>query len=182
MIRMSHRLPCGTAAADVPNVCQCDQQAPRIQGLMRDTLRRFFVSYAHSAVTAGDLLCHLAHALAGCPVGDASSPDGCKPPQPAPTLPEAPGGLNITAPDAAAAAGSCAMVTPWRQRLDAWLVAPGIQVVEVSQGGTSPDTGMQLQALLQADDLPGQVRRLTCSPCSVAGPLGALSAMPKPPG
>lgn len=136
---------------------------------MRNTLRRFFTSYAHSAVTAADLLCHLSHALAGCPVVDAGSLGGCKPPQPTPPPPKTLGAANATAQDAVVPADSCGMVEPWRQRLDAWLVAPGVQVVEVSQQSASTDSPTQLQALLRPDELPGQVRCHARLPAPVAG-------------
>ena len=121
---------------------------------MREAVQGFFRTYAHTAVTATDLLCYLAHALAGCPVGDSASSMHCRPPPPAAA------DANSSALATVATGSSCATVLPWLRRLQAWLVEPGVQVVEVYQCNTMTTAGnaTELQALLLPNNLPGQVR------------------------
>eukprot|EP00892_Ulva_mutabilis_P010105 jgi/Ulvmu1/7467/UM037_0010.1 len=141
-------------------------------GLMHEAVRGFFRTYAHKAITATDLLCYLAHVLAGCPVGAAGSDLQCEPP------PAADAAAAAVAAAEAAAAGSrrngtalaqvetgssCGNVPPWLLRLQAWLVEPGVQVVEVHQSdmaaAASSDAAggaAELQALLLPNEIPGQ--------------------------
>lgn len=133
---------------------------------MRGAVRGFFQAYAHSAITATDLLCYLAHALAACPVGDAGSHPQCQPPPP-PASQAAPADGNDTALTTVATGSSCASVLAWLPRLQAWLEEPGVQVVEVHQDDIDTPAGgaTALQALLLANVMPGQVAAAPCT-CS----------------
>lgn len=124
---------------------------------MHETLQGFFEAFAHSAVTADDLLCYLSHVLAGCPVGDPTSAIQCHQPS-AQQDGDSDSATNSTRALGAVPGGSgCGRVMPWFQRLSAWHQEPGVQVVELYQSPQHDGATTQLQALLTPNSLPGQV-------------------------
>ena len=133
-----------------------------VQGLMHEALRGFLDTFAHSAVTATDLLCYLAHTLAGCPIGDTDGPIRCRPLR-VPGAAGAAAAANATVLSGGTTGSSCATVVPWLHRLEAWLEEPGVQVVEVYQTPGAEGAPLELQALLRPNELPGQVRRCNTS-------------------
>lgn len=133
----------------------CSQQVPefiqsvRLQDLLNDTIRNFFRVFSGSAVTTQDLLCHLAHALAGCSIDSTHSHGSC---EDVPNL--HPRTIHSEqAPDQPHR--GCEMVGFWLLQLQAWLEEPGVQVVELGQEIRA--NGLQVQATLLENEIPGQV-------------------------
>lgn len=122
---------------------------------MSDTIRHFFRVFSGTAVTTQDLLCHLAHALAGYSINSTQSHGICE--NLANLRPrtiqsdQAPGQSH----------GGSETVVSWLLRLQAWLDEPGVQVVELTQQIQAH--GLQVQAKLLENEIPGQVSSPVCS-------------------
>jgi len=130
-----------------------------LQGLLRKTIQDFFHAFAGRAVTTGDLLCHLAHTLAGCSLDSSKltqsrTSSNCFIHDATNSLAHLSDTLTI-APDI----DGCAehLVTPWLSRLYAWLQEPGVPVVELRHSEAATGGPRQLQAHLLPPHIPGQV-------------------------
>eukprot|EP00892_Ulva_mutabilis_P010103 jgi/Ulvmu1/7465/UM037_0008.1 len=121
------------------------------KGLMRRTMQAFFHTFAGTAVTTQDLLCHLAHALSGCSIDATYSHHTCF---------DSGGPPRLTAlphvPASPSPAGGCVLAPVWKARLQAWLEEPGVPVVEVHRHAVAAGGPVALQAKLLPNGIPGQ--------------------------